>query len=73
MLKQYVQYIQEKTEERHTYMNKRTNSSNEGTVQWRGEVLERHLEIESALVFTDLECITVAGCFWDHTLHLLLL
>lgn len=50
-----------------------TNSSNDRTVQFREEVLESFLEIESALVFTDLKCITVIGCFWGHSLHFLLL
>ena len=56
-----------------SYMKKRTNSSKEGTVQVRVEVLESDLEMESALVFTNLECISVIGSFWDHRLHLLLL
>lgn len=51
----------------------RTNSGDEGTVKSREEALESYLEIESALVLIDLECITVSGCFWGHRLHHLLL
>lgn len=57
-----------KTSHRH---EQRTHNRN-GTVG-RGEILEVHLEIESALAFADLERIAVIGCFWDDTLHNFLL
>lgn len=53
------------------HLHEQTNSRNEGTVKLRVE--DSYLEIESALVFTDLESITIRGCFWGHRLHLLLL